>query len=226
MKNSVLTPFTNSQTRIYQDAAQVAEAHAAAALAHEGMGWMTWKASAGRDYLFHGFGREGKGKGLGVRSVENEARLAEFSEQKEANWQRLQTLRAELLRYSKYIKAERLNRMPLMAGKVINLLDKAGVGSELRVIGTNSLYAYEVLGSVLFAPDVRETRDLDILWDARRKLEFTGDAEGARLHGFSAILRKADKTFTVSEERRFTATNASGYAVDFLMPEPDDGRTG
>ena len=41
-----------AQVKTFQDAAQIAEAFFAATQTHDAMGWMTWKTSAGRDYLF------------------------------------------------------------------------------------------------------------------------------------------------------------------------------
>ncbi len=215
-----------AQVKTFQDAAQIAEAFFAATQTHDAMGWMTWKTSAGRDYLFHGFGRAGLGKSQGARSPQAEGRYSSFQADKAAAAERRAQLLPELTRYAKYIKVERLNRLPQMAGKVINLLAKAGVGERLKVVGTNSLYAYESLASVLFDPDITATRDLDLLWDGRAGIAFAGDFDDAQLKGFSSILRKADKTFTVSMEinRSFSVRNAAGYAVDFLMPEPDDGR--
>ena len=215
-----------AQVKTYQDAAQTAEEFFAATQAQESMGWMTWKTSAGRDYLFHGVGRAGHGKSLGARTPQTEDRYNTFQSDKAAATARRAQLLPEVTRYAKYIKVERLNRLPQMAGKVINLFAKAGVGERLKVVGTNSLYAYETLAAVLFEPDITATRDLDLLWDGRAGIAFAGDFDNVELNGFSSILRQADKTFTVSMEpdRSFRVKNAAGYAVDFLMPEPDAGR--
>ena len=215
-----------AQVKTFQDAAQVAEEFFVATQTLGTMGWMTWKTSAGRDYLFHGAGRTGHGKSLGVRAQRTEEHYSTFQADKLAMTARRDRLLPEVMRYSKYIKVERLNRLPQMAGKVINLLTKAGLGERLRVVGTNSLYAYEMLAAVLFEPDITATRDLDLLWDGRAGIAFAGDFDDVELRGFSAILRQADKTFTPSMEinRSFSVRNATGYAVDFLMPEPDDGR--
>jgi hypothetical protein len=217
-------PFTSDQTRVYSDAVQVAEAYRAAKQSLGEAGWMTWKRSNGTDYLFHGKGGAGNGQSLGARTPEKEAQLEEFSARKTDLQARVATLEESLLRHAKYVKVERLNRLPMVAGKIINLLAKAGVAHNLRVIGTHSLYAYEALGAVLFSSAVRATRDLDLLWDTRTQLTFTGDISDVDVKGFSAVLKKADPTFTVSAEKSFRAINAQGYAVDFLMSEPDDGR--
>ena len=211
------TSLLSEQIKVYQDASQVAQAYGEAARAEESAGWMTWKAARGREYLFHGFGRAGNGTSQGVRDTNTEQRMAQFQADKQALSERRTQLGAQVTHQAKYVKVERLNRLPQIAGRVLNLLAKAGLAERLKVIGTNALYVYEALAAVRFDEGITATRDLDLLWDARGGIVFTGDFDEVELRGFSAILKKADKTFTVSEERTFCVTNADGYAVDFLM---------
>ncbi len=219
-------PWSSQETRTFHDALMMAEAmYSAADDAAAHSGWMTWKKNAtGKEYLFHGKDRAGNGSLLGPRSEATEARYAEFRAAKTSAAERVSKLRNQVTTQSKFIRAVRLNRMPRDAAKVLRFFERTEFAHALLVIGTHALYAYEAAAGGRFMPDLMATRDIDLLWDARKNLEVSLAIPEDQREGFLDVLHKIDKTFTVSAEQSFRVTSAQGMTVNFLMPEPDDGR--
>ncbi|MDM8560731.1 nucleotidyltransferase domain-containing protein [Candidatus Parabeggiatoa sp. HSG14] len=179
-------------------------------------GSMRWKKSNGKEYLFHGNGGKGYGKSLGVHSSKTEAIYEQFRAGKQRNKERLESLKAELLFWAKYCKLLKLNRVPNLVANILRLLEKQRLlGNNVMVIGTNALYAYEMLTGVHLQSDMLATYDLDILWDARTKLKLIVDEYPSILN----ILRKADYSFERSKSF-FRASNNKGFLVDLIKPEP------
>ena len=54
---------------------------------------------------------------------------------------------------------------------ILNVLDKAGVATHFLVVGTHALYAFETAAGVRIAEQAMATRDVDMLFDARKRLE-------------------------------------------------------
>jgi hypothetical protein len=215
-------PWTERESKTYQDAEMLASNWYARLDARK-LGWMTWKTNpSGREYLFHGKDRAGNGAYIGPRSEETEAQLAQFKADKAEAEEN--EARDEATKEAKFIRAVRLNRMPNGPAKIIRSFERAGLGASLMVVGTHALYAYEVAGALRFSPNLTATRDVDLLWDSRVGIELAIDPQEAQQPGFMAVLKKIDKSFTVSMEHSFRVTSASGLMVDFLMAEPDDGR--
>jgi hypothetical protein len=67
------------------------------------------------------------------------------------------------------------------------------------------------------------TQDVDLLWDARRRVRFLTDLGRLDL-SMLRVLQLADPTFQRKESQNETAINARGFEVDFLrrQPEGDD----
>jgi hypothetical protein len=118
-----------------------------------------------------------------------------------------------------------LNRVPKDAALILRELDAAGLlGKHLFVIGTNALYAYEMKAGVLFESSILATNDFDLLWDARDRLRLV--VTGVSPEGVLGILKKADPTYSTTDDYGTRAQNASGYFVDLFCPEvaPAPGR--
>ena len=82
-------------------------------------------------------------------------------------------------------------------------------------MGTHCLYAYEAAAGVRFASEITSTRDIDLLWDTRKRVTFA-----QRLLQDSpsmlAALQKVDKSFQVNEDQKYTAVNKDGFEVDII----------
>jgi Nucleotidyltransferase len=76
---------------------------------------------------------------------------------------------------------------------------------------------------VRFDANVTATRDIDLLWDVRKRMSFWTQME--RLDSsFLALLKKVDSSFRIRQSQRYTAVNAEGFEVDILrrLREGDD----
>ncbi len=175
---------------------------------------LVWKTSKGHRYL-------GVKRGVTVTLIG--AETPELVKRKHDNDARKKALKARVSGVTKRLdrmagvnKALGLGRLPRIVARILNELDReALLGDHVIVAGTNVLYAYEVAFGVFIGGELRETRDADLLWDARRELRFATTEHGRE--GLMGILRRVDPSFTA--EYGYNPTNNEGYIVDFLMPE-------
>jgi hypothetical protein len=118
---------------------------------------------------------------------------------------------------TKINRAMRLGRMPGIAARILRKLDEAGLlGTQLFVVGTHSLYAYEARSGVIFEGGLTATTDIDLLWDVRRKLSLAV-ADEVRSEGVIGLLRRVDHSFG-ARAGSFRAINQDGYFVDLIRP--------
>jgi hypothetical protein len=183
-------------------------------------GSMVWTQIKGRDYLVRShYDKSGvrRQTSLGHRSKENEAIKREYERGRSEAQQRLENLRSVLARQSAINRAIGLGRVPLIGAKIIRALDQAGIlGSGIRVLGTNSIYAYEAAAGVRIDPSLTTTEDIDLLLDARAGLTFQAD-ENVSHPSLLHLLRKIDRSFERSAQT-FRAVNKDGYLVDLIKP--------
>lgn len=180
-------------------------------------GGMTWKRAKGRDYLFRLHGRKGYGKSLGPRSRETEKVYADFHRRKHELVERSRSLRRAMAEKRPFVRAAGLGRVPRDAANVIRVLDAQGLMDDgMMVLGTHALYAYESLAGIRWDAGLLATGDIDLPFDARRRLRLGGLAED----GLMGLLRQADKTFEIMGRGHFRATNARGFMVELIKPMP------
>jgi hypothetical protein len=213
--------MTGDQRRIFLDSTQLHHAYLQAAAKSRGYrGGMHWKKAKGRDYLFRSRDRFGYGKSLGPRSQKTELIYREFHENKAHFQQKLRELRGRLKEQARFCKAARIARVPRIVGSILRLLDTHKLpGTNLQVVGTNALYAYEAAAGIFFDSGLMATQDMDILWDVRSRLQLHADQKIGG-EGLLPILQQADPSFELIRKRGFRAVNRKGYMVDLLKPEP------
>jgi len=106
---------------------------------------------------------------------------------------------------------------------ILQALEDSGLTDHFTVVGTHALYAYEMAAGVRIEQAALATLDVDLLWDARKRVQFLSDM--AKLDdSVLGVLQRADKTFVRKEGQNESAINDSGFEVDFLrrMQEGDD----
>ncbi len=213
--------MTGEQRRIFLDAAQLYQAYLEVSAKHSAYrGGMHWKKVKDREYLFRSRDRLGYGKSLGPRSPKSESIYQEFHENKTQLQENLRELRERLKEQSRFCKAARIARVPRIVGSILRLLGTQKLlGSNLKVIGANALYAYEAAAGVFFNSSLMATQDMDILWDVRARLQLQA-SQKMDGKGLLSILQQADPTFALIRQRSFRAVNRKGYMVDLLKPEP------
>ncbi len=186
-------------------------------------GSMSWKKIQGRNYLVRSYyGKSGvrRQTSLGLRSKKTEAIKQEFDHGRSEAQDRLKDLKPVIARQSAINRAVGLGRVPLAGAKVIRALDQAGLlGSGIRILGTNAIYAYEAAAGVRIDPGLTATEDIDLLFDARQRLSFMASDEVSH-PSLLRLLQKADPGFRRTS-RKFQAANRDGYLVDLIKPLRD-----
>ena len=185
-------------------------------------GGMYWKRQGDYEYLVK-TQPDGRQRRVGTRSPETEKTYDEFTRRKRELEDRLRLLRAALKDAERLNKALKVGRVPSPVLAVLQAVEDAGLGEHFIVVGTHALYAYETAASVRIVQGALATQDVDLLWDARKRVRFITDL-GKLETSMLGVLRRADASFQRKEGQNETAINAKGFEVDFLrrQPEGDD----
>lgn len=213
-----LSELSEEQRRQLIDAQQVYGAwrEAADEKRRRFTGGVRWAARGGKDYLLRKTGQSERS--LGARNPETERTYAAFIRGRSENQERLKSLARRLDEMAPVNRAMGLSRMPVIAARVVRRLDEKGlVGEQLIIVGTNALYAYEALAGVRVESGLVATGDLDLLYDARRRLRFVVRDE-INKSGLIGLLKSVDSSFA-SRSRDFRAINKDGYLVDLIRPQ-------
>jgi len=109
---------------------------------------------------------------LGSRDERAEETLRAFTEGKQKMEARQRSLRESVRESERLNKALRVGRVPNLVVDVLNQLELAGLGPHFTVVGTHALYAYEAAASVRIEAGALATQDVDLLWDARKRVQF------------------------------------------------------
>ncbi|BDU58235.1 hypothetical protein LMORI2_12170 [Limnohabitans sp. MORI2] len=185
-------------------------------------GGMYWKKQGSYEYLVKTY-PDNRQQRVGARSAETELIYQEFSAKKTAIEARLSTLRIALKEAERLNKALKVGRAPALLIDILQALEDSGLADHFTVVGTHALYAYEMAAGVRIEQAALATLDVDLLWDARKKVQFISDM--AKLDdSVLSVLQRADRTFVRKEGQNESAINATGFEVDFLrrMQEGDD----
>lgn len=185
-------------------------------------GGMVWKTVEEKDYLIR-TSVTGAQRSLGRRSAETQAMYDSFVSKKVSVEDRLSGLKTAVAKHERLNRALRVGRTPTIAVAILRRLADAGLDAYFRIVGTHALYAYEAAAGVRFASEITSTRDIDLLWDTRKRVTFAQklvqDAPS-----MLAALQKVDKTFQLNEDQKYTAVNQDGFEVDIIrrMAREDD----
>jgi hypothetical protein len=152
---------------------------------------------------------------LGPRDEKTEVTLRAFAEGKLKAETRLKSLRETLRECERMNKALRVGRVPNVVVDVLNELELGGLGGHFTVVGTHALYAYETAASVRIEAGALATQDVDLLWDALKRVQFASTM--AKLDSsMLKLLQRADPSFQRKEGQMESAVNDKGFMVDFL----------
>ena len=184
-------------------------------------GGMYWKRQEGYQYLVK-TSPDNRQQRIGARSPETERIYADFSARKSELEARLKSIRAALKDAERLNKALKVGRVPSIVVSVLQTIEDAGLGEHFTVVGTHALYAYETAAGVRIVQAALATQDVDLLWDARKRVRFLTDI-GKLNTSMLRVLQSADPSFERKEDRPETAINASGFEVDFLRRQPEEG---
>ncbi len=216
-----MTPFQDigdDARRQYIDARSAFEALEAARVQAAGVrGGMYWKTVKGTDYLVRTSARNAQ-KSLGPRSAETEAMYASFTERKGQAEARAKDLATAVQRHQRLNRALYVGRVPTVVVEILDMLQRQNVAEHFTVVGTHAIYAYEAAAGVRVESAAVATRDVDLLWDTRKRFKLATQLK--RLDSsMLALLQKVDKSFALVETQRYTAVNSQGFEVDILRRE-------
>ncbi len=181
-------------------------------------GSMVWKAVGGRTYLVRR-SASGAQKSLGPRSPETEAMHASFQGRKERAEARFKAMRQRLEEQRKLNRIYRVGRTPAVVVRILAALEAADLADKFMVIGTHAMYAYETACGVMVESRALATRDLDLLFDVRRRVAFATTLARSESRSLVEVLRKADPSFRVMPQQLQTAVNDDGFEVDIIRRE-------
>ncbi|WP_346798098.1 GSU2403 family nucleotidyltransferase fold protein [Halomonas sp. Bachu 37] len=206
-------PLQLEQARVATNTRQLFEAlEDLRAQAQSVAGSMHWKQINGQEYLYRAYSH-GKNRSLGPRSPKTEAVKAAFEENKQRYKTREQSLKEQISLHAAYVRANRLNRFPLTAARVIRSLQREGI--PFRIVGTNALCVYEARAGVLIEPEHLATADIDVLMDVRQGMRIVAQSKPS---GLLSLLQRSDRSFRRLSDASFSfcAANDAGYRVDFI----------
>lgn len=183
-------------------------------------GAMFYESRGQRQYLLRRHSGSTAKHSLGPRSSETDRILTEFQDAQQRLNARRDGLRKELERTAPVLAARGLGRVPGLAARILRRMDRAGwLGARLHVVGTHALFAYEALAGVRISAEATATGDVDLLYDARRRIRLGGS--DVRKDGILGLLRRVDKSFSARGPHAFRAVNNQGYMVDLVGPLRD-----
>jgi hypothetical protein len=185
------------------------------------VGGMYWKRQGEYEYLVKTL-PDNRQTRIGPRSARTEAIFKDFTERKTAIEARLKSLQQALKEAGRLNKALKAGRVPSKVVAVLQALEDAGLGEHFRVVGTHALYAYETAAGVRIVQGALATQDVDLLWDAGRRVSFVTTM--AKLdQSMLQVLQKAEPSFRRKQGQAETAIDDKGFEVDFLRRENVDG---
>ena len=190
--------------------------------AAEVRGGMYWKAQGKSAYLIRTSPSNSQ-KSLGPRSPDTEDIYRKFTERKTNVEARVKSLAAQLGVHKRLNRALFVGRAPQMLVDILSALERAGIAEHFTVVGTHALYAYEAAAGVrIESGDALATKDIDLLWDTRKRIQFAARMAfaGASMLG---LLKRVDPTFEIRHDQRYTAVNSKGFEVDIIRREATEG---
>lgn len=155
---------------------------------------------------------------LGSRTPENEAIFERFTQRKRESTERVSGLKAALEQHQRLNRALRVGRVDPLVVALLGRLASTQLSPHFRVVGTHALYAYEAAAGVRLDSDTLATRDMDLLWDTRKRILFS--TQLAKVDSsMLGVLKKVDNTFRIRQSQKYTAVNKDGFEVDIIRRE-------
>jgi len=185
-------------------------------------GSMKWREIKGSEYLIR-VSTTGSQTSIGPRSETTEAIYRKFIARREELDARLLDLNKVLERHQRMNRALFVGRAPKLLVGILSRLEKEGLDKYFTVVGTHALYCYEAAAGLVFSEaNIMETKDIDLMFDVRKRLSFV--THMSRLDtSILKILQREDPTFRIRRGQMHTAVNSHGFEVDIIRRETKDG---
>ena len=213
--------LSENQKRQYIDAEAVFAAFTQAkAAAAEVRGSMIWRELRGVRTLIR-TSAAGAQKSIGPHSEETQKLFDGFMKRKSVAEDRVKALKAQLVIQQRLNRAHRVGRVPNIVIAILKVLEGAGLQEHFTVVGTHALYAYELAAGVRIAEQAMATRDVDMLFDTRKRVAFFSTMKKLD-SSLIGLLRKADASFERVPDQHYTARNKEGFEVDIIRRNAGD----
>jgi len=197
------------------------EAQEEAAQVRGGMYWHAGPASSPESKYLVRTTPAGAETSLGPRTPDNEAIYERFTHRKRESAERVTGLKAALEQHQRLNRALRVGRVDPLVVALLGRLASTHLSEHFRVVGTHALYAYEAIAGVRLDSDTLATRDIDLLWDTRKRILFS--TQLAKVDSsMLGVLKKVDNTFRIRQRQKYTAVNKDGFEVDIIRRERTD----
>ncbi len=158
---------------------------------------------------------------LGPRAPENVAIYERFTQRKFESAERVSGLKAALEQHQRLNRALRVGRVDPLVVLLLGRLASTQLSPHFRVVGTHALYAFEATAGVRLDSGTLATRDMDLLWDTRKRILFS--TQLAKLDSsMLGVLKKVDNTFRIRKSQKYTAVNKDGFEVDIIRCDSAD----
>jgi hypothetical protein len=155
---------------------------------------------------------------LGPRTPENEAIYERFILRKRESAERVSGLKAALEQHQRLNRALRVGGVDPLVVALLGRLASTQLSPHFRVVGAHALYAYEATAGVRLDSDALATRDMDLLWDTRKRILFS--TQLAKVDSsMLGVLKKVDNSFRIRKSQKYTAVNKDGFEVDIIRRE-------
>ncbi|MEA3372132.1 MAG: GSU2403 family nucleotidyltransferase fold protein [Campylobacterota bacterium] len=180
---------------------------------------MGWQKVKGKEYLYKESLDSKIRKSLGLRSLENEKIIQEFTQNKKELKEAIALSKASLQKQEKINKFTKISRVPNVVIDIFRKINELKLDDKVIVIGTNSLYAYEAYCGVFIEEHHLATFDIDILnkRDKKISIAFKEKIPDKTLLG---ILLDIDKTFEKDSDVPYRFTNKNDVVVELINPLP------
>ena len=155
---------------------------------------------------------------LGPRTPDTAAMYERFTQRKRKSAERMFGLKAALEQHQRLNRALRVGRIDPLVVALLSRLANTQLSPHFRVVGTHALYAYESTAGVRLDSNTLATRDIDLLWDTRKRILFSTQLAKVDT-SMLGVLKKVDATFRIRQSQKYTAVNKDGFQVDILRRE-------
>ncbi len=207
--------LSEAQKRQYIDAESVYRAYQQAKKeAWLVRGSMFWRAVNQTNYLIKA-SPAGAQKSMGPQTPEKIAVHDRFNARKAVVEARLASLKTALAEQQRVNAALRVGRTPNVVVDILNRLEDARLDDHFLTVGTHALFAYETACGVRVPSDVTATQDMDLLFDTQKRISLYSQVKKLDT-SLLGILKKADKSFTIRSDQKYTAVNDKGFEVDII----------
>ena len=155
---------------------------------------------------------------LGPRTPDTAAIYERFTQRKRESAERMSGLKAALEQHQRLNRALRVGRIDPLVVALLSRLANTQLSPHFRVVGTHALYAYESTAGVRLDSNTLATRDIDLLWDTRKRILFSTQLAKVDT-SMLGVLKKVDATFRIRQSQKYTAVNKDGFQVDIIRRE-------